>query len=210
MRKIISFLFFYLVSKIALATPVELLENFLHTNKTVQANFTQVVHNRKKDKISHGTMQIVRPNKFRWEYVEDEEVIISDGKYVYVYDKPLKQITRHLLSKSLGKTPAWLLTGGSNIKDYYQVSVAAPTTINNIKIEWVVLTPLKSNDNNGFNRVEIGFNQSTHALAMMKFTDDFGSKSEISFTDVKFNQEIAPSQFKVTPPAGVEVLDSKD
>ena len=62
------------------------LDNFLANSKTMRANFSQTIISGKKSHTTLGKMEISRPNKFRWEYSQDKQLIISDAKKVYIYD----------------------------------------------------------------------------------------------------------------------------
>jgi chaperone LolA len=191
------------LSGMANADAVKALDSFLQ-NTSIAADFTQTVYGNKKNRVSQGTMQIERPNKFRWEYVQDGQLIVSDSKNMYIYDKPLQQVTQKKLNNSLGKSPALLLAGGNDIKKYYTI-VAQPESAG---IEWVSLTPKNVNDNNGFKSVMMGFNKATQLLSQMKFTDSFDNKSAISFTNVKTGVKVPASTFTFTPPKGVDVIQS--
>ena len=182
------------------ADGLQALDGFLQ-NQNTSANFSQTVFGNKKNRTSTGILEISRPNKFRWEYVEDGQLIVSDSKIIYVYDKPLQQVTEKKLDASLGKSPALLLAGGSNIKHDYTV-----TNLNNNEsgLEWVNLVPKKTEDNNGFKLVQIGFNHNT--LAQMKFIDSFDNKSTITFTNVKTGISLPASDFTFTPKPGVDVI----
>lgn len=183
------------------ASGVQALDNFLQNqNSTLSASFSQTVFGNKKNRITSGVMEIARPNKFRWEYVTDGQLIVSDGKMIYIYDKPLKQVTEKKLSKSLGKSPALLLAGGGSIKQDYIVSDLPSSN----GIEWVKLVPKNSGDNNGFKQVQIGFDHNN--LAQMKFIDNFDNKSSITFTNVQTGVNIPMSDFTFTPPNGVDVI----
>ena len=96
----------------AFADGVAALNGFLQ-NQMTSANFTQTVFGNKKNRVSTGLLEISRPNKFRWEYVEDGQLIVSDGKTIYIYDKPLAQVTEKKLDSSIGKSPALLLAVAS-------------------------------------------------------------------------------------------------
>ena len=53
--------------------------------KTMKADFSQTVISGKKSRTTTGTMEIARPNKFRWEYTQDQQLIVSDAqKYIFM------------------------------------------------------------------------------------------------------------------------------
>ena len=188
------------------ADAVQSLEKFLH-NRTLGANFTQTVYGKKKNRVTTGSMEISRPNKFLWQY-DDGQSIISDGEKIYLYDKSLQEVTIKKLTQSLGKSPALLLAGGNDIKKYYTV-VKKPDADN---LEWVSLIPIanKVADNNGFKLVDIGFNKQNQSLTQMKFVDGFDNKSSIEFTAVKVGVQYPNKTFMFKVPAGTDVINSNE
>lgn len=107
------------VSQAALADGVASLSDFFNNTNAMRANFSQVVTDTQGRKIQEvqGSMQLQRPNKFRWDYSKPyEQQIISDGKQVFLYDTDLQQVTIRELSKALGSSPAALLAGGDAVE----------------------------------------------------------------------------------------------
>ncbi|MCC2644809.1 MAG: lolA [Burkholderiales bacterium] len=204
MFKKIIFLSMSISGSIVYADAIKSLDMFLQ-NKQITGDFTQTVYGNKKNRVSLGSMQILRPNKFRWEY-KDGQLIISNSKDIYIYDKELKQVTIKKLNSSLGKSPALLLAGGTNIKKSYTISSGAKSD----GLEWVNLNPKTISDNNGFKSVSMGFAKNTGLLSQMKFIDSFDNKSAISFTNVKVGKEAKTSadDFKFKPPIGVDIINS--
>lgn len=178
------------------------LNNFLANAKTIKADFTQTVVTGKKSRVTTGTMEIQRPNKFRWEYVKDQQLIVSDSKNIYIYDKPLQQVTVKSLGQSIDKSPAALLAGANNIKSLYNISDYKSGGDN---LQWVKVEPKSSADNNGFQTVLMGFG-SDGKIAAMQFVDTFGNKTSLKFSNVQTAVTIPASDFQFTPPKGVDVL----
>lgn len=193
-------------NKIAYADGISSLNNFLQNKTgTLSADFTQTIYGNKRNQVSHGNMKIARPNKFLWQYLENQQLIVSDGKLINIYDKPLQQVTQKQLKDSLGKSPALLLAGGSNITSYY-LTRNLPDESN---LEWVLLTPKNINDNNGFQSVSMGFTKmAPHILSKMIFVDSFGNKSMIVFTNLKTGIDIPSNTFKFIPPKDVDVVSA--
>ena len=92
-----------LLSNSALADGVSSLRDFFNNTTTMRAQFSQVVNDNQGRKVQEveGTMQLQRPNKFRWDYKKPyEQQIVSDGKQVFLYDTELQQVTIRELSKT--------------------------------------------------------------------------------------------------------------
>lgn len=187
------------------ADGMQALNSFLQDkNSTISADFSQTVYGKKINKVTLGKMEISRPNKFRWEYPKDGQLIVGNGNKIFIYDEQLQQVTVKKLQGSLGKTPAALLAGGSDLKAVYNVHAESAMS----GMEWVSLTPKQVNDNNGFKSVQIGFNKTNQNIAQMNFVDSFENKSSIVFSNVKTGIKIPNSEFEFTPPKGVDVLQS--
>src|SRR5690349_24213545 len=104
------------------AASTEALKGLLEQTATARARFAQMVldKNSKMLQQATGTMQFSRPGKFRWEYDKpQEQVIVGDGKQVWLYDKDLNQVTVRRFDRALGSSPAALLAGSNEIEKNY-------------------------------------------------------------------------------------------
>lgn len=93
-------------------TGTERLNKFMKKAKTVEATFTQEVVS-EQGKITQtaiGKFYLKRPGKFRWEYQSpNPQLIVGDGKKLWVYDKELEQVTVKPMKQALGSSPASIL-----------------------------------------------------------------------------------------------------
>lgn len=200
MKKIL-FVVLGLYASLSLAES-SVLNNFLANAKTIKANFSQTIVSGKKSRTSNGTMEISRPNKFRWEYTQDQQLIVSDAKQIYLYDKPLQQVTIKQLGQSIDKSPAAVLAGATNVNSLYKVS---DTNNKQDGLDWVQIVPKAKNDNNGFQVVLMGFDKA-NKLSKMQFTDSFGNKTSLTFSDLQTGVSIPDSEYQFKTPAGVDIL----
>lgn len=182
----------------------KLLNDFIASATTMKADFTQTVVINKKARVTSGKMEISRPNKFRWEYTKDQQLIVSDAKRIYIYDKPLEQVTIKLLPKSIDKSPASLLAGANNINQLYQVTDVGIDQKSSLS--WVKVTPKTENDNNGFQLILMGFDKK-NKLSEMKFTDNFGNQTKVQFSNLQTGISLPASDFNFIVPKGVDVVE---
>ena len=190
-----------LFSTAALADGVSSLKEFYHSTNSMRAKFHQVVKDQEGKLVQEvdGTMQLQRPNKFRWDYKKPyEQEIISDGKDVFLYDIDLEQVTIRALSQALGTSPAALLAGGAEVEKGFELQ--------NIKradgLDWVQAKP--QNDDSGFDRILLAF-KGQH-LTKMEMYDSFKNVTMIDFTAVERNPSLSLSSFLFTTPEGVDVV----
>ena len=74
------------------AISLQQVEDYLNSIQTLRANFTQIAPD---SSLSSGTLHLQRPGKVRFEYGEDNPVlIVSDGNIVSFIDYEIAQVTR--------------------------------------------------------------------------------------------------------------------
>jgi len=71
-----------------------------------------------------GELALKRPGQFRWHTDEPmEQLLVSNGEKVWLYDPDLQQVTIQQLDQRLTHTPALLLSGDvSTISENFEVS----------------------------------------------------------------------------------------
>jgi len=184
------------------AAAIAQLKAFVNGSKTLSANFAQVVTNQGKTDSASGTLEISRPSKFRWSYTQPyEQLIVGDGKRLWVYDKELAQVTTRPLDAALGSSPAALLAGSNAIEHDYQLREMGRQG----NIEWLAASPKKSE--NSFQAIRMGFTDNN--LVAMELTDSFGNLTKLSFSNMKKNPAIATDHFRFVPPKGVDVMSDQ-
>ncbi|HEX6003485.1 MAG TPA: outer membrane lipoprotein chaperone LolA [Burkholderiales bacterium] len=183
------------------ASGIEALRNFVTSTHSASARFAQMVldKNMKLLQQASGTMEFSRPGKFRWVYQKPyEQVIVSDGNQLWIYDKDLNQVTARPLDRALGSSPAALLAGKDVLEENYTLASIG----NQEGLDWVEAVP-KTKDT-AFERVRIGFGKS--GLEAMELRDQFGQITVIKFADVERNPKLPPQTFQFTPPPGADVI----
>lgn len=186
----------------AMAGAIPQLHAFIAGSTQLSASFQQRVTGAKgKVEEANGTLQITRPGRFRWNYTKPyEQLIIGDGRQLWVYDKELAQVTRRQLDQALGKSPAALLAGSNTLERDYKLAEEGKEG----GIEWLTATP-KATENT-FNKVRMGLKNDT--LVTMELTDTFGNITTIHFSEIKKNPPLNMTLFAFTPPPGVDVITS--
>ena len=182
------------------ADAVELLRDFVRDVKSGQSSFTQTVTSPDgaKTKTSSGSFEFARPNRFRFEYRKPfEQVIVGDGRQVWLYDADLNQVTVRPMSDALGATPAALLAGTALERDFELKAEPAAQGL-----EWVQALPKKKEGS--FQALRVGF--AGRQLAALEIVDSFGQRSLLRFADLRTSAAPSAQSFEFTPPKGAEVL----
>ena len=183
------------------ASSIEALKGLLAQTTTARANFAQIVldKNMKMLQQATGTMQFARPGKFRWEYEKPyEQVIVSDGERVWLYDKDLNQVTVRKYDRALGSSPAALLAGSNEIEKDYQLASLG----NRDGLDWLEAIP--RTQDTAFERIRLGFGKS--GLEAMELRDQFGQITVIKFSTIERNTGLSSEAFRFTPPKGADVI----
>ena len=198
----------------AQADPLETLREFTRDVKTGRANFSQTVSapDGLKKKTSSGSFEFARPDRFRFSYAKPfEQLIVADGRKVWLYDQDLNQVTVRAMSQALGATPASLLAGGAMDKDFELVN--APTKDAPAKdappkdsLDWVQATP-RVKEGATVQTLRIGFRGKT--LAALEIVDAFGQRSLLQFSAVEINPKLPDDTFRFVPPKGSDVIESR-
>lgn len=178
------------------------LRNFIVSSHSGQANFTQVVQDKKGKKIqsASGTMQFVRPGKFRWVYQKPyEQIIVGDGAKFWLYDVDLNQVTVKKLDAALGSSPAALLSGNNEIEQAFVLQDSGTRD----GLDW--LEAKAKTPDTGFEKISMAFNEQGE-LVVMELRDAFGLNTVLRFSKMQINPKLSPQLFKFVPPKGADVL----
>jgi len=179
---------------------VATLEAFLDGVGSLTADFTQELYDAEQQLLQTetGTLQLKRPNRFRWTYEEPTELtIVADGTQLFIYDVELAQLTVTPFDDTVGASPAMLLSGDRNVREEFEVVQA----VTHDGLEWIKLEPIGSSD---FSAVSIGF--SGTEPRQLELVDGLGQVTRIELDNLVVNPEIADDVFELDVPEGVSVI----
>lgn len=184
---------------IAHGAGMDALKNFNQSVHNLSGNFTQTVMSKNKNKTTSGTFSILRPNLFKWNYNKPyQQIIVGDGKTVWLYDVDLAQITKRPQEKALGDSPAAILASQDALEHNYNLSEdGVDKGINYVRA-------IPKNKEGGYEYIRLGFKDNN--LATMQLKDSFGNQTTLMFNQIKSNSKLSNKTFIFTPPKGVDVL----
>ena len=183
------------------------LKTFVEGMRSAQGEFTQRTvpveraagAARSGVRMSSGRFVFARPGRFRWEVQRpDEQLIVSDGRQVWFYDRDLEQVTVRSLGDAMGSSPAAILFGSDALEREFTLRDMGQRE----GLYWVEATPIRRDA--GFERIAIGLRDNLPAA--MEIRDSFGQQTRLTFEAIRRDVQTDPSRFKFVPPAGVDVL----
>jgi outer membrane lipoprotein carrier protein len=186
------------------------LDSYLTHLKTLRAGFTQTVTDNKGEQVqkAEGQFVIVRPGRFRWELTPDAsggagaspQLMVADGKNLWFYDRDLEQVSVKPASTALTATPAGLLSGDGNVREWFTVKPDGRKD----GFDWVLVVPKEADAD--FREARLGFGNSE--LKRMVLKDKLGQTVRLDFHSSERNPPVAEAEVSFTPPEGADVIGS--
>ena len=191
-----------LLPSLALASATDDLLERLSGLNSMAGGFDQVVLGKDGTKMqtARGSMEVARGNRFYWHTeMPYEQLAVSDGKTVWVYDVDLEQVVVRPLGAEISKTPA-LLFGGEPAR----VAKAFTITEQDRQGDSVTYRLKPKASDPLFDTLDVTFNG--NKPASMRLEDALGQKTVIDFRGLKPNQAPRTDRFHFEPPAGTDVI----
>ncbi|WP_395480047.1 outer membrane lipoprotein chaperone LolA [Candidatus Curculioniphilus buchneri] len=128
MKKIFEFSFLLLtfITTSALGDDAHALQSRLSQINNFYASFIQQIIDNKGIKVEEGQgeLWVKRPNLFNWHIISpNENILISDGKTLWVYNPLLKQVNANWLKNIADNNVPFLLMIRNNIADWKQYNI---------------------------------------------------------------------------------------
>lgn len=186
----------------ALAGARDELTTFTKGLKGLDGQFTQQVFdaNGRLKESSSGRVAMSTPRLFRWEYVKPyAQLIVADGKRVWVYDPDLQQVTRRAQGSEEQNSPLAALVDPLKLDKDYVIKEAGSKD----GLDWLELSPKVATEAS-FKSARLGFN--VQGLATMQVVDALGQKTRITFSAWKRNPTFAARTFRYVPAKGVDIV----
>ncbi|HEC28618.1 MAG TPA: outer membrane lipoprotein chaperone LolA [Gammaproteobacteria bacterium] len=183
------------------STGLDQLNRFHSDVASLQGEFIQVLRDDKGNKVqeSKGTVWIKKPGLFRWEYTDPyPQIIVGDGRRIWIYDPELEQVTVKKESNAIGKAPALVLSGKQPLNKNFVVTEIQRSD----GYDWVSLVPKK--EDSDFSEISVAFKKDT--LAILELKDKLGQKTSIHFIGLKVNSDIDKNRFKFRMPANTDII----
>jgi outer membrane lipoprotein carrier protein len=167
---------------------------------SLRAEFRQTVTDAdgRQTESAAGEMSLARPGKFRWDYRTPEQLIVSDGTTVWLYDVELEQVTVRPADEALVGTPAQLLSGEADLGDSFTITDGGTED----GLAWSRLEPKSAEGD--FRELRVGI--ADGELRRMVLVDRLGQTTRLDFDRIERNPRLDAGVFSFSPPPGVDVI----
>jgi outer membrane lipoprotein carrier protein len=201
--------------------------DYLQGLSSLSTRFTQTVTDAHglQAEAGSGTLQVQRPNRFRWDYRpnppsgaasngassgaapgadaasadESGQLMVADGKNLWFYDRELAQVTVKPITAALSSTPIMLLSSSpEQLRETFDLTPGGTHD----GLLWVQVKPHSASAD--FSRAELGFQ--AQRLARMIVHDNLGQTVRLDFQHAERNATLPSSLFEFKSPAGVDVI----
>ncbi|MFW1676365.1 outer membrane lipoprotein chaperone LolA [Pontibacter sp. JAM-7] len=184
------------------ADSVAELTALLQSYDTFAADFDQitVAESGRSAQQTKGHISLAKPNLFRWQTIEPApQEIVSDGRYLWIYDPDLEQVTRKTVNLQNNSAPAQILNGQvDQLLQEYQLE--HPQGSGNDQL--FVLTAREAQAS--FSIIRLVFHQDV--LSELMLEDTLGQRTTIVFKGARRNPDLAEEVFAFRVPKGVDLI----
>lgn len=152
--------------------------------------------------VSTGRVALAKPGKMRWSYETPEaSLVVSDGSTLWIHDVAAREAQKLTVGEQFMSGAAFqFLLGDGRIADSFVVR-AEGCGAARVRL---TLTP---KTDASYEHLELDVDASSGEAHATAVVDLFGNRTEVSFSEIRYDRAPAASVFQFAPPPGVRVLE---
>ena len=174
----------------------------------LRAEFAQTAHNRSlgQDIKAEGTVYLKKGGKMRWEYrTPAPQLIVSDGKWLWVHTPELNQVNRGEAPKALAGPAGSFLQGLGRIRNEFSVRFLNPANkLDTAGRPVLDLTPKAPTPL--LTRLVLAVDPKDSIVRQAVLYDQFQNTVTMQFNRVTANPGLPDTLITFTPPPGTAVV----
>jgi len=190
------------------AQDVKKLEQAYESLKDMQAVFQQETRSGVIAVVQKavGRVYFKKGGKMLWHYeTPEEQLIILDGKTLWIYQPVEKQAMKNNFSIIPQHIVADLFRGKMDVLDKFTVT-PVPHGVNDTS-DLVVLELVPIESDLTVRKLVLWLDPTSYLVRKTLLTDGFGNLTELTFEDIKIDQDLSDSVFVFTPPSDVDIFE---
>ncbi len=184
------------------------LQAFYDGTEDFQADFEQVYKHKiyDEEKKSSGKVYIQRPGKMRWEYKKpDKKVFIADGKFIWVYEESINQVTKQPIDESDLPVAITFLVGKGKLVDEFKPKLVPHEKFEKKGKLVLELTPKKPTSQ--YKKLLFIVDKQDYQVERTIIIDGSGNTNTMRFKNTQINKGISKKKFEFKPPKGATVVE---
>jgi outer membrane lipoprotein carrier protein len=176
--------------------------------RSLEAEFTEIYRGNGMERTEAGTLWLKKPRKMRWEYRSPrEKLFVSDGKDAWFYVPGERQARREPFKKLEDlRSPLGFLLGKTKLERELRGLSYAPD-VSPVDPGGRVLRGVPKGMEERVSQVLLEITPDNR-IARIVLEEVDGAITEYRFSGQKENVAVADSQFRFTPPPGVETIEA--
>jgi outer membrane lipoprotein carrier protein len=152
--------------------------------------------------VTTGRVALAKPGRMRWSYETPEvSLVVSDGATLWIYDPAAREVQKLAVGEQFLSGAAFqFLLGTGRIVDSFRVQAErcdAPRTR---------LTLVPKADAT-YQSLELEVDTASGEAHSTAVLDLFGNRTEVEFSELRYDRGLDPSTFRFTPEPGVRVIE---
>lgn len=184
------------------------LQAFYDETKDFQADFEQVYKHKiyDEEKKSSGKVYIKRPGKMRWEYKKpDKKVFIADGKFIWIYEESINQVTKQPIEESDLPVAITFLVGKGKLSDEFKPKLVPHEKFDKKGKLVLELTPKKPTSQ--YKKLLFIVDKADYQVERTIIIDGSGNTNTMRFKNTQINKGIPEKKFEFKPPKSATVVE---
>jgi outer membrane lipoprotein carrier protein len=152
--------------------------------------------------VTTGRVALAKPGRMRWSYETPEaSLVVSDGSTLWIYDPAAREAQKLAVSEQFLSGAAFqFLLGSGRIADSFQVQADGCTA----QRARLTLTPKAVAS---YQALELEVDTASGEAHSTAVLDLFGNRTEVEFSELRYDRGLDPSTFRFTPDSGVRVIE---
>ena len=162
----------------------------------------------RKRSVEHGSVQIKKPGRMRWDYTAPEKkTFVADGRKVYSYIPADKQVVvGDMPSGDTATTAVLFLAGKGNLTRDFVVTYAADSESAGT---WALRLDPRAKQRD-YDWLIVVVDRQTLQIRSLTAADQQGGRSMFAFTNYRENTGVSDKVFEFKIPRGVDVITAGD
>lgn len=182
----------------------ERLQEAYDKTTSFSADFRQETSMRMSRRRRHGngSVVILKPGRIRWDYqTPDSQILVSDGQTFSMYFAKLSQMIIQPINEYLQSDVTYaFFTGSGNIVKDFEV---LPPDLQVEENHCIKLIPKEPHPQVDYFHICV---DEKFLINRMQIVDQFGTVTDLYFSNIRTNEQPSLDFFTFTPPPGTEII----